>query len=124
MVTRMSTKKPKKEAMLGSAVLHAVLHAELAPGLTVEDASHARVRHLPESDRPSESKVRADRRLLAQAGLDYVCGDGTPDAIVLKRPRLFKLAFPELTYAIPVLEASQGVQPYTDGLPKVAIREE
>lgn len=109
---------------LGKAALHAVLHAELAPGLTVEDASHARVRHLPEPERPPESKISADRLLLARAGLDFVRGYGVPDVIALKSARLFRLRFPDLAHAIPVLIASQGVQPYTDGLPRVAIKDE
>lgn len=118
----MSTKPPPEPPSAKSA-LQAVLNAELAPGLTVEDASHARVRHLPVSARPDAEKISADRLLLARAGLDYVRGDGVPDAIVLKRARLFKLAFPHLEYAIPILEAAGGVQPYTEGLPKVAIKE-
>ena len=107
-----------------TAALHAVLHAVLAPGLTVEDASHARVRHLPESERPPAAQISADRLLLARAGLDYVRGYDVPDAIVLKSARLFKQAFPDLSYAVPILQASQGVQPYTDGVPKLAIKNE
>ena len=114
----------QKSASPEKAALHAVLHAVLAPGLTVEDASHARVRHLPESDRPPAAQISADRLLLARAGLDYVRGYDVPDAIVLKSARLFKQAFPDLAYAVPILVASQGVQPYTDGLPKLAIKDE
>ncbi len=119
----MRTKHLAAQPASGKELLHAVLHAELAPGLTVEDACHARVRHVPEPDRPPESKISADRLLLARAGLDFVRGYGVPDAIALKSARLFRLAFPDLAHAIPVLIASQGIQPYTDGLPKVTIKD-
>jgi len=98
--------------------LRAVLKAELRPGLTVEDACHFEICYEGvELDAEGLAQFRADSALLRGAGLGVSSSNGTaPDAIVLHNKRLFKLKFPHLAPAIPLLEACEGVQPYTDGL--------
>jgi len=98
--------------------LRAVLKAELRPGLTVEDACHFEMCYEGvELDAEGLKQFIADSKLLRQAGLGVSPSNGTtPDAIVLHNKRLFKRKFPHLAPAIPLLEACEGVQPYTDGL--------
>jgi hypothetical protein len=103
-------------------LLKAVLKAELAPGLTVEDACHTEMHYSPEIA-PEVEVMMAHRRLLRHAGLNFAMGDETlPDAIVLEKPKLFKQKFPQLEAAIPLLLAGEGVQPYTNGMPRVTKR--
>jgi len=64
-------------------------------------------------------KFLADLNMLRSAGLDIrVELEDEPEAIVLMEPQWFEAKFPKLVAAIPVMLASGGVQPYTNGLPR------
>lgn len=103
-------------------LLKAVLKAELAPNLTVEEACHTEMHYDVEIAPPFEV-LREHRILFHRAGLSYSVGDAElPDAIVLDDPKKFKSAFPHLEAAIPLLIEGQGVRPYTEGLPRVVKR--
>lgn len=100
-------------------LLKAVLNAKLAPDCTIEDACHLGVVY--EGDPvPRLETFLDDVKAVRNVGLDMVCElDGWPCGIVMKDPHLFRVRFPELEAAIPVMLVHGGVQPYTDGLPRI-----
>jgi hypothetical protein len=99
--------------------LKAVLDAKLAPDCTIEDACHLYVPH--EGDPvPRLETFLDDVQAVRNVGLDMVCElGGRPCGIVMEDPQLFRARFPELAAAIPVMLVHGGVQPYTDGLPRI-----
>lgn len=99
-------------------LLKRVLKAKLTPTLTVEDASHLSTPDLEEG-LPSMEKFLADFNMLRSAGLDIrIQLDDVPEGIVITDPERFKAKFPDLAPAVPVMMAHDGVQPYTDGIPR------
>ncbi|HDR9103615.1 TPA: hypothetical protein QDB04_000335 [Burkholderia vietnamiensis] len=98
--------------------LRKVLRAKLTPTLTVEEACHLYVFE-EGAVAPSVEQYLADNRELNAAGLEARLGlNDLPEGIVLTNPEKFKAKFPELADAVPVMLAYEGVQPYTDGLPR------
>jgi len=99
-------------------VLNRVLKAKLTSTLTVEDACYLTPAY------PGDSVLRvetllAQLRMLSNAGLEArLETEDLPEGIVLADPERFTARFPELAHAVPVLLAHDGVQPYTDGLPR------
>lgn len=101
------------------AILLKVLRAKLTPSLTVEQACHLDVPDLPDELVPRAETILADRKLLRAAGLDLKAANGAmPAAVVLADPSRFTARFPELSAAVPVLLACEGVAPYTQGRPR------
>jgi hypothetical protein len=99
-------------------VLRRVLNAKLAPDLTVEEACHLRVDFDAEAV-PRLEQFLDDVAALREAGLDTRFQlDDIPEGIVLRDTAVFVARFPELTGAVSVMLAYDGVQPYTDGLPR------
>lgn len=99
-------------------LLKRVLKAKLTPTLTVEEASHLNIPDLEEG-LPSMEKFLADFNTLRGAGLDIrIQLDDLPEGIVITDPERFKARFPELALAVPIMMAHDGVQPYTDGIPR------
>ncbi|MCG9124864.1 hypothetical protein LH460_09285 [Laribacter hongkongensis] len=96
-----------------------MLKAKLTPELTVEEACHLRV-YGPDEHIPRMEHFVDDVRELRHAGLG-TCGPlgEIPEGIVLIDPKTFIRRFPELADAVPVMLAHEGVQPYTDELPRV-----
>ncbi|MBU9200385.1 hypothetical protein KTD31_03330 [Burkholderia multivorans] len=114
--------EPATQNLYGSVRMHLrkVLRAKLTPTLTVEDACHLYVFE-EGAAAPAVEKYLADNRELNAAGLEVRMGlDNLPEGIVLTNPEKFKAKFPELADAVPVMLAYEGVQPYTDGLPRKA----
>ncbi|KVP17307.1 hypothetical protein [Burkholderia ubonensis] len=99
-------------------LLRRVLKAKLTPDLTVEEACHLRVYEFGEHI-PRMEHLLEDVKELRRAGLDarIQLGD-VPEGIVLTDPKVFTARFPELAAAVPVMLAHDGVQPYTDGMPR------
>ncbi|WP_146187172.1 hypothetical protein [Novimethylophilus kurashikiensis] len=119
MVALVSGEVPGKPAERHK-LLRMVLSAELAPGVTIEDASHANIDFLADEELPPARKVREDLALLFDAGLAHVAAaNGLPDAIVVIDSEKFQAKLPHLTKALPMLIFGKGVQPYTKGLPRV-----
>jgi hypothetical protein len=107
-------------------LLRAVLDAQLTPTLTVEQACHLDVDYMEDDELPALETIFADVGALHNAGLatsrncvDRYTNQPVPDAIMLVSPKRFKKKFPELASAIPVMLAHEGVQPYTDGIPRL-----
>lgn len=99
-------------------LLKLVLKAQLTQTLTVEEASHLNSPYLEDS-LPTMDKFLADFNMLRSAGLDVRIQLGDlPEGIVLTDPARFKQRFPELAQAVPVMLAHDGVQPYTEGIPR------
>lgn len=99
-------------------LLKQVLKAQLTPTLTVEEASHLNSPYLADS-LPTMEKFLDDFNMLRGAGLDIRIQLGDlPEGVVLADPVRFKERFPELAPAVPVMLAYDGVQPYTDGIPR------
>lgn len=99
-------------------LLKRVLKANLTPTLTVEAACHLNGPGY-EHTLPSMDEFLADFNLLRDAGLDVRIQLGDlPEGIVLADPERFTARFPELALAVPVLLAHEGVQPYTEGIPR------
>lgn len=99
-------------------LLKRVLKAKLTPTLTVEAASHLNIPPLAEA-MPSMTDWLGDFELLRDAGLEVRIQLGDiPEGIVLTDPERFTLRFPELAMAVPVMLAHEGVQPYTEGIPR------
>lgn len=101
-------------------ILRQVLDAELAPGLSVEEACHANIYNLSGDEMSRGINVVNDLSLLFSAGLDIDYEtDKLPAAIVISSPEKFLAKFPHLAHALPVLIFGQGVQPYTNGKARV-----
>ena len=99
-------------------LLKQVLKAQLTPTLTVEEASHLNSPYLADSLATME-KFLEDFNLLRDAGLDVRIQLGDlPEGVVLADPERFKERFPELAPAVAVMLAHDGVQPYTEGIPR------
>jgi hypothetical protein len=99
-------------------LLKRVLKAQLTPTLTVEEASHLNIPDLT-NNLPSMEQFLADFNTLRSAGLDTrIQLDDLPEGIVITDPERFKSRFPDLAMAVPVMLAHDGVQPYTDGIPR------
>lgn len=99
-------------------LLKLVLKAQLTPTLTVEEASHLNAPYLEDSI-PTMDKFLDDFNMLRGAGLDVRIQLGDlPEGIVISDPERFKQRFPELALAVPVMLAHDGVQPYTEGIPR------
>jgi hypothetical protein len=102
-------------------LLRRVLMAQLTPDLTVEDACHLQV--YADDEVPRMEQYLEDMQTLRSAGLDarIQLGD-VPEGIVIADPKVFMDRFPELAAVVPVMLAHDGVQPYTDGLPRRQLR--
>jgi hypothetical protein len=99
-------------------LLKRVLKAQLTPTLTVEQASHLNIPYL-EDNLPTMDRFLADFNVLRSVGLDVRIQLGDlPEGVVLTDPELFTARFPELAVAVPVMLAHDGVQPYTEGIPR------
>jgi hypothetical protein len=99
-------------------ILRRVLKARLKPGLTVEEACHLRVFGREEPMACMEHLLE-DVQELRRAGLEArIQLDDIPEGIVLTDPKAFTARFPDLAAAVPVMLAHDGVQPYTEGLPR------
>jgi hypothetical protein len=95
--------------------------AQLTPDLTVEEACHLQV--YADDEVPRMEQYLEDVQALRSAGLDarVQLGD-VPEGIVIADPKVFMDRFPELASVVPVMLAHDGVQPYTDGLPRRQLR--
>jgi hypothetical protein len=103
-------------------ILRRVLKARLKPGLTVEEACHLRVYSREEPIARMEHLLE-DVQELRRAGLEARMQlDDIPEGIVLTDPKAFIARFPDLAATVPVMLAHDGVQPYTDGLPRRSTR--
>lgn len=102
-------------------LLRRVLMAQLTPDLTVEEACHLQV--YADDEVPRMEQYLEDVQALRSAGLDarVQLGD-VPEGIVIADPKVFMDRFPELASVVPVMLAHDGVQPYTDGLPRRQLR--
>jgi hypothetical protein len=102
-------------------LLRRVLMANLTPELTVEDACHLQV--YADDEVPRMEQYLEDIKTLRSAGLDARVQFGdVPEGIVISDPDVFIDRFPELASVVPVMLAHDGVQPYTDGLPRRQLR--
>jgi hypothetical protein len=102
-------------------LLRRVLMANLTPDLTVEDACHLQV--YADDEAPRMEQYLEDIKTLRSAGLDARVQFGdVPEGIVIADPDVFMDRFPELASVVPVMLAHDGVQPYTDGLPRRQLR--
>jgi hypothetical protein len=102
-------------------LLRRVLMANLTPDLTVEDACHLHV--YADDEVPRMEQYLEDIQTLRSAGLDARVQFGdVPEGIVIADPDVFMDRFPELAAVVPVMLAHDGVQPYTDGLPRRQLR--
>lgn len=99
-------------------VLNRVLKAQLTPALTVEEACYLSPDWPASSTRRVETLL-AQLRILSSAGLEArLACDDLPEGIALVDVARFTARFPELASAVPVMLAHEGVQTYTEGLPR------
>lgn len=113
-----SSSNPRLAYQPGRDMLRAFLAAELAPGLTVEEACYPCLFEIPLEEQPSVHEVMHGRLLLEGAGIFYCVVDTTePGYVMLDDPELFAKRFPRLQHLIPFVLQSQGVWVRSNGVP-------
>lgn len=102
----------------GRTLLKEFLNAELAPGISVEQACYPSVVLFELACQPEPIEIAKAQRLLMDAGIVYLEDDPfEPGHVVLDKPLKFAAKFPHLKHIIPFVLHSKGVWVLSDGAP-------
>lgn len=99
-------------------LFRAMLSAQLAPGLTVEQACYPSFDVMDWPTPPTCKQMHDARQLLSQAGLKYVEESMLyPGFVALENAQLFEIRFPWLAHVIPAMQRVRGVYVQSGGQP-------
>jgi len=98
--------------------LQTFLDAELAPGLSIEEACYPSIALLEMRSQPTLHEQVEARRLLDQAGLIYLEHDAfEPGHVIIEQPLKFAARLPHMEYVIPFVLRAKGVWVLSDASP-------
>ncbi len=110
LVSDLMNGNPPRGGVAGRTLLAEFLEAELAPGLTVEQACYPSADLFERRVQPTPHQVAEARCLLRGAGLVYIEEEVfEPGYVKLKEPHKFGERFPHLKHVIPFVLHSEGV---------------